>query len=55
MDVQSKTYNLSGKDPEAVLRFSARFITAWNYSVASGGGAVWKFQFYLTGQAHAVL
>ena len=50
-----KTHTFGGQDPIAVLRFLARFNLACDHNGVSEGAAVWCFQFYLTGQAHALL
>ena len=55
LDVQMKTHTFSGQDPIAVLGFLARFKMACDHNGISEGAAVWCFQFYLTGQAHALL
>ena len=50
-----KTHTFSGQDPIAVLGFLARFKMACDHNGITEGAAVWCFQFYLTGQAHALL
>ena len=55
LDVQMKTHTFGGQDPITVLRFLARFKIACDHNGVSEGAAVWCFQFYLTGQAHALL
>ena len=55
LDVQMKSHTFSGQDPIAVLGFVARFKMACDHKGVSQGDAVWCFQLYLTGQAHALL
>ena len=50
-----KTYTFGGQDPIAVLGFLARFKMACDHNGVREGAAVWCFQFYLTGQADALL
>ena len=53
--VQMKTHTFGGQDPIAVLGCLARFKMACDHIGVSEGAAIWCFQFYLTGQAHALL
>ena len=53
LDVQMKTPTFGGQDPIAVLGFLAQFKMACDHNGVSEGAAVWCFQLYLTGQAHA--
>ena len=55
LEVQMKTHTFGGQDAIAVLGFLARFKMACDHNGFSEGAAVWCFQFYLTGQAHALL
>ena len=55
LDVQMKSHTFSGQDPIAILGFLARFKRVCDHNGVSQGAAVWCFQFYLTGQAHALL
>ena len=50
-----RSHTFSGQDPIAVLGFLARLKTACDHNGITEGAAVWCFQFYLTGQAHALL
>ena len=54
LDVQMKTHTFGGQDPIAVLGFLVRFKMACDHNGVSEGAAVWCFQIYLTGQAHAL-
>ena len=54
-DVQMKSHTFSGQDPIAVLGFLSRFKMACDHNGVRQGAVVWCFQFYLTGQAHALL
>ena len=54
LEVQIKTHTFGGQDPIAVLGFLARFKMACDHNGVSEGADVWCFQFYLTGQAHAL-
>ena len=55
LDVQMRTHTFGGQDPIVVLGFLTRFKMACDHIGVSEGAAVWCFQFYLTGQAHALL
>ena len=55
LDVEMKTHTFGGQDPIAVLGFLAQYKMACDRNGVSEGAAVWCFQFYLTGQAHALL
>ena len=55
LDLQMKTHTFGGQDPIAVLGLLARFKMACGHNGVSEGAALWCFQFYLTGQAHALL
>ena len=55
LDVQMRSHTFSGQDPIAVLGFLARLKMACDHNGITEGAAVWCFQFYLTGQAHALL
>ena len=55
LEVQMKTHTFGGQDPIAMLEFLARFKMACDHNGVSEGAAVWCFQFYLTGQVHALL
>ena len=50
-----KSDTFSGQDPIAVLGFLARLKMACDHKGITERAAVWCFQFYLTGQAHALL
>ena len=50
-----KSHTFSGQDPITVLGFLARLNMACEHNGITEGAAVWCFQFYLTGKAHALL
>ena len=55
LDVKMRSHTFSGQDPIAVLGFLARLKMACDHNGITEGAALWCFQFYLTGQAHALL
>ena len=55
LDVQMKYQTFSSQDPIALLGFLARLRIACDHNGITDGVAVWCFQLYLTGQAHALI
>ncbi|CAN8074214.1 unnamed protein product [Agarophyton chilense] len=54
-NVQMKEHSFSGADAISFLNFLQRFKTACNHNGLSERAALWCFQFYLTGSAHALI
>ena len=50
-----RSHTFSGQDPIAVLGLLARLKMACDHNGITEGAAVWRLQFYLTGQAHVLL
>ena len=50
-----RSHTVSSQDPIAVLGFLARLKMVCDHNGITEGAAVWCFQFYLSGQAHALL
>ena len=55
LKVQMGSNTFDGSDPISVLGFLERFKTACNHNFVHEDAAIWLFQFFLEGQAHAML
>lgn len=55
LKVQMGSFTFDGSDPISVLGFLERFKTACNHNHVHEDAAIWLFQFFLEGQAQAML